>query len=198
MELQKIPNELPVRASTKDLINFIATNNVLAIKETTQKFMERGKVKYLDLLRVPSSDRLKSLVETWGPRHVHEIIIALLTKFQNAINVGQSFNTEQIIEAAADIMTEAIEYNLSLEDLVVFFDQAKIGKFGKIYNRLDTQVVMAFLDNYLDQRFEALVEYREEEAIRYRSPSREVDKMRSGLSNFGTSLGNMKNFFKKT
>lgn len=80
------------------------------------------------------------------------IILADLIKF---FNVGKSMNDTQLAETVKLIMAEY--YFLKLEDLKLCFNGMKSGKYidgGKLFDRLDGQIIMLALKAYTEERIE--------------------------------------------
>lgn len=73
-------------------------------------------------------------------------------------------NEEQMVKCAHALMRSAEEDSLGFEDLAIFLDGASMGKYGKIYTRLDQEVVFQFLEQYREQRHEEILKLREEQA----------------------------------
>ena len=56
----------------------------------------------------------------------------------------------------ADLILEEFYY-LNIEDFKLCFNMAKSGKFGKVYDRMDGQVIMDWLSMYNKMRVETKV-----------------------------------------
>jgi len=106
---------------------------------------------------------------------VLKTICAIISQFNASINVTTDrMDGGDIYECANLLM---IYTHDRIEDLILCLRMAKEGKFGKIYNRVDTLVLMEFWNKYLDMKshfFEE--EYKREKNSRgnYRD---EIDTM---------------------
>lgn len=85
------------------------------------------------------------------------LILADLVKF---FNVGKAMNDIQMAQTADLIFDEF--YYLNIEDFKLCFNMAKSGKFGKVYDRIDGQVIMDWLSTYLNMRIETVVSGNEQ------------------------------------
>jgi hypothetical protein len=70
----------------------------------------------------------------------------LITQLRQSLNVGKNLDTLQVYECAA-LLAEKYWY-LRLEEFLYVFKQAKLGKYGKVYDRLDVQVISEWLHLY--------------------------------------------------
>ena len=80
------------------------------------------------------------------------LILADLVKF---FNVGKAMNDVQMAQTADLIFDEF--YYLNIEDFKLCFNMAKSGKFGKVYDRMDGQVIMDWLSTYENMRIETSI-----------------------------------------
>ena len=92
-----------------------------------------------------------------GIRQVSLLVIDLCDTF----NVASNMNEKQILNASIGIMGEFPQ--LTLLDVAACFKQAKTGGYGKVYNRIDLQVLCEFLKTYERERTEYIVEFRQKE-----------------------------------
>ncbi len=78
-------------------------------------------------------------------------------------------SAEQIVSCAYDILSSSSEDFLSIEDLTLFFQGAKMGKYGKVYDRLDQQLIFEMLEVYRQERHEKYVSIQEEKHANYKA-----------------------------
>ncbi|GAB4042513.1 hypothetical protein GCM10028810_01650 [Spirosoma litoris] len=90
-----------------------------------------------------------------GAATLHKIVCAVLKLFCESLNLGQPMNAIQVYETAGFW----IENNPtdSIKDLIMCLKLAKQSKYGKIYNRFDSEVFGDFWSQYLEYK----AEYRE-------------------------------------
>lgn len=79
-------------------------------------------------------------------------IVYAITDLAMFLNLGKERNmTGQQIAQTAEMILQKYNY-LKLDDLKLCFNNAKQGVYGKIYDRLDGQVIFEFLNAYSDSR----------------------------------------------
>lgn len=71
---------------------------------------------------------------------------ALITQLRQSLNVGKNLDTLQVYECASLLMEKY--WYFRLEEFVYVFKQVKLGKYGKVYDRLDVQVISEWLHLY--------------------------------------------------
>ena len=84
-------------------------------------------------------------------------IFLIVKRFNDLVNVGKKLNEDQMIALAADLFERF--GSESLEDIMLFFKMARNGEFGDLY-RLDSIVILSWVDKYLDKKMEAFHENR--------------------------------------
>ncbi len=132
-------------------------------------YSENNAPKYDFLLKIPVEDRLPELAKKIGVSEMGKILMAEITKFQNCYNVIRPMNADQIAQCAYSIIQSAEEDFLSLEDLVLFFEGSKQGKYGKVYDRLDQQIIFEMLEVYRESRHRAYITIKEEKEAQYKA-----------------------------
>lgn len=75
------------------------------------------------------------------------------------VNVGKTMNDEQQIITSKTIVFD-YPY-LTLADLKLFFQRLKKGVYGKMYDRIDGQIILQALDQYVSDRSEIIGELSE-------------------------------------
>ena len=73
----------------------------------------------------------------------------------------------------ADLILEEYYY-LNIEDFKLCFNMAKSGKFGKVYDRIDGQVIMDWLSTYLNMRIETVVSGNEQKHASIKSQEKKA------------------------
>lgn len=83
-----------------------------------------------------------------GEELVLKMLCAVISLFNAAINVTTDrMSAASIYETATAIYSQ---YPLeNVEDLILCLKMAKMGQFGKIYNRVDTMVILDFWGQYM-------------------------------------------------
>lgn len=79
-------------------------------------------------------------------------IFVLIKRFCTLINVSRNLNEDQMIQLAVDLR-ERFRCD-SLEDVALFLKKAREGAYGDFY-RLDSAVIMRWVDAYMEEKMEA-------------------------------------------
>ena len=90
-----------------------------------------------------------------GETKARALIVLFLSDLVKFFNVGKAMNDIQMAQTADLILDEY--YDLNFDDFKLCFNMAKSGKFGKVYDRLDGQVIMDWLSTYKSQRVQLYV-----------------------------------------
>jgi hypothetical protein len=122
-----------------------------------QQYEKDGEVRFDLLWNIVSTDRILSLSEEYGNRRMYKLITMLLKEFCISVPLPKSkkLNDTRINVCACDLMISAKEEELSMEDLILFFERTKAGKYGAIKKYLTHQVIKEKLDMYLEERRKA-------------------------------------------
>lgn len=85
------------------------------------------------------------------------IVATMLAKLCGAFNVSKNMTTEQIQDFALTLVEDNIHGSYEnpsfrIEDLAVFFEQAKTGKFGRPFDYVDAALINEWLDAYRSER----------------------------------------------
>lgn len=104
-----------------------------------------------------SPHQLSSLRKTDEESLVNSMCV-LLTGLAKSINVGKNLDTLQTYETAT-LLIEKFWY-LRLEECMYVFKQAKLGKYGQLFDRLDITIISGWLDTY--DRTERLAEVEQQ------------------------------------
>jgi hypothetical protein len=158
-------------------------------------YSESNSPKFEALLKIPVSDRLPELTKKLGIKDMGKILMAEITKFQNCYNVVRPMNPDQIAQCAYSLIQTAEEDYLSLEDVILFLEGAKQGKYGKVYDRLDQQIIFEMMEQYRDERHRTFMRFKEEQHAQNKTAkvndrfvsdaiNEEENKYRSAFSNY--------------
>lgn len=196
VQKSQVPN------STRLLLNSVIKGNLSGILENTRKYMTAGVVSFDKVLAISLHSRVPNLTHVYGFERVHEIVIVLLTSFNNALNLIRPMSSDQIIECAHDLVMTTEEDQLSIEDYVLFFKGAKEGKYGKILDRLDQQTVFSMLEEYRQERHRQYLRIREEKEAALKSQgsterTNNPDPIAESMVQLGGRLSRMKEQLKE-
>lgn len=80
------------------------------------------------------------------------IMKLMLAKTARSFNITRNIEPGQIIELVETLNSEY--YYLKLSEVFYILKQAKLGKFGKTYERLDEPTILSWFNTYVEERFE--------------------------------------------
>lgn len=155
--IQTTNNMLPALPMyCKNLIGNILCKNVLEIKKN-MLHLQSDYGKGYDLRKVlKQGTYILVLKKHMDPMDIAKVIAALLTDYCNSYNVVRNMSAQQIVDWAIEEVENLEHY--TLEDYVVFFQQAKSGKFGQPFDRIDRGTVDSMFEQYHNERTAALRE----------------------------------------
>lgn len=123
--------------------------NILPItRQHCDELKLNGDINYQAVLSIPSKDRIPGLVSVYGFKSVHIIVTSLVRSFSDSYNLVRPMDNNQIVDCAATIVNSAVEDYLSIEDLVLFFDNAKRGVYGRVLDHMDEPLILEMLETY--------------------------------------------------
>lgn len=119
-----------------------------------QKLLQTTKeVKTFEDVFNSDSKPLAVIKKEQGIESVKDIIIIELAKCVTFFHVTEQMSTPQIEETVSLIIEEY--YYFKPEDFVLCFNNAKKGKYGNVFNRIDGAVIFEWLNKYQAERSEA-------------------------------------------
>jgi hypothetical protein len=153
--MKKAPGKRFVRSLEYEVIANLAT----------KQFLHGETILFDKLLSVPLSERIPGLINDYGLQRAHRLIKMVLQEFCYGIALPKSakLTDTKIAACACDLILAAYEDQLSLEDLIIFFEKAKEGKYGKFKGMLTHFGIMQKLDQYRLDRSEAYYQLKEEQ-----------------------------------
>ena len=183
-----------VDSSTRHLLTSIHKSDAIAIRTSIARYKESGRPLFVNLLAI--HDRIPRLVNVYGQKLIHAVVASLLGSFCNSFNVVRPMTPEQIMQCAFDMIESANEDQLSIEDIVIFFDQARQGNYGKVYDRLDQQTIFELFESYRQARHEAFRSIQETKHLERKGQGpadrNDVDEIQQAMSNYVGRMENMK------
>jgi len=92
------------------------------------------------------------------------MISKLLIDFITFLNIGKTMSEVQIVETVKLIIEDYSA--LKPDDFVLFFSKAKRGYYGKIYDRMDGQIIFEWLEQFMFERDQEIERLRKNEQVR--------------------------------
>lgn len=122
------------------------------------------------LLSIPLSERIPGLTGEYGLKRMHKLIKTVLNEFCHAISLPKSkkLTETKTSVVACDLLLAADEDQLSLEDLIVFFELTKDGKYGKFKGLVTHYAIMEKLEHFRQERYETYMRIREQKEAEVR------------------------------
>ena len=81
------------------------------------------------------------------------LMILIMNDLLDFFSVGKTMGEKQIASTIEMIVADF--YYLNIEDIKLCFDNAKRGKYGRVYDRIDGNVIYEWLQKYSEERVEA-------------------------------------------
>ena len=149
-----IEEQLPVvkKAPGK---RFVRSLEYEVIANLAKKQFLVGDVVLFDrLLSIPLTERIPGLINEYGLKRAHRLIKLVLQEFCYGIGLPKSakLSETKIAVCTCDLILAAYEDQLSLEDLIVFFERAKAGHYGKFKGMLTHFNIIQKLEQFRLER----------------------------------------------
>lgn len=90
-----------------------------------------------------------------GQMATDSFITEILTDLVMSFNVGKTMNEMQIVEMVKLIQVDY--YFLKPSELKYCFNNAKMGKYGQLYDRIDMSVIFYWLERYMEERTNVVI-----------------------------------------
>ena len=156
------------RNMTGCLMNAMETGDQQLVKTLLKPFQSGAGLDFLMLAKIPSGERIPALAKE-NKSYVHKFIVAQIEYTMKFFNLSNSLSVEQIFLLADQIIDEAGDDNISLQDVFIFLQKLATGKMGVVYNRLDIPSVMEMFDKYRDERVDEIIKIKEEIHINHKA-----------------------------
>lgn len=88
----------------------------------------------------------------YGEQSLQAILVIILTDVIKFFNTGKTMGQDQLVQTIR-LVTEDFYY-FNIEDFKLCFNNAKRGRYGKIYDRIDGNVIYEWLQKYSDERIQ--------------------------------------------
>ena len=136
-----------------------------------QNYQQDGAVKFEALLSIPLSERIPGLIESYGKKTVHRLLVMILNEFNNkvALPKAKKLTATKISVSACELMLTAYEDQLSLEDVMLFLQRAKAGLYGPIKNLVLPSVLFNKFEMYRQARHEVFVKLKERREAEFKA-----------------------------
>jgi hypothetical protein len=155
-EWKPAPGKRYIRSLEYEVISNLAMKQFVA---------EEDAIQFEGLLSIPLQERIPSLITDYGIKRAQRLIKMVLQEFCYNIPLPKSakLSDTKIAACACDLILAAYEDQLALEDLIVFFELAKKGKWGKFKGTLTHFSIMQKLEQYRMERSSAYYKLKDEQ-----------------------------------
>lgn len=120
-----------------------------------------------DVFNSPSCS-IAVMNKEFGEVHLCAFMVKVLNDVIDFFNVGKTMGKNQVANLALLIIEEF--YFFKPDDFKLCFNRAKKGLYGKVYDRLDGQVIFEWLNTYRKERCSTAEEKSITEADSHRMP----------------------------
>lgn len=103
-----------------------------------------------------SYPQLSKIRKEAGDTVVKTVLIEALSDLVMFFNVGKTMNSAQVLQTV-DLILDQYWY-LRLSEFKYCFNKAKLGAYGKVYDRIDGAVIFGWIELYLTERKDAVIE----------------------------------------
>lgn len=169
----------------------------MALNIELRKFKSGNTVKFGELLKIPSSERISNLAKNDLRGTVTTISVALTLAFET-MNLKRGMTPIQIVDLAETIVDDSEGDKISIPDLLLFLQRLTRGEYGELYDSFDSVKFMRFFGQFRDERWSEGIRIRDERDLEYKNlgdPER-VERKNTAfdehLSAFTTKLSAMK------
>jgi len=130
-----------------------------------KQFVADDGIRFDGLLSIPLNERIPGLINEYGLKRAHRLIKMVLQEFCYNIPLPKSakLSDTKIAACSCDLILAAYEDQLSLEDLIVFLEKAKEGKYGKFKGMLTHFSLMQKLEQYRQERTAVYYKLKDEQ-----------------------------------
>lgn len=126
-------------------------------------------IRFDRVLAISLHSSVPNLVHVYSFEKIHDLLAAMLTQFNNSLNLIRPMSADQIYACAHEMVMTTEEDLLRIEDYVLFFKGALEGRYGKILDRMDQQTIFSMLEEYRQQRYEALKAIKEQQHVEHKA-----------------------------
>lgn len=146
---QNRTNDLTIyKERSNRLINLLVKKDSAELAKIGMEIMPSGKPDFEGIRNYPALQLTKGSGQEATSMNG---IYLLIEDFCSSLNVKSNLSVEQMIECAGILFNDCGNYRL--EDYYTMFEMAKRGKLGKVYERLDIEVLSNMKDAYDNIRY---------------------------------------------
>lgn len=115
-----------------------------------------------------------------GDRELITILSSMILRASDHFNITNNVSENQAIDTAS-LLLEKYGYE-TLEDFSLIFKKAKKAEFGKVYNRIDTQIIFEWCEKHFEDK--AILREQIHRNIKHEGIKNDQDSVKMIESNF--------------
>lgn len=112
-----------------------------------------------------------TLQKEFGEAYMRAFMVKMLNDLIDFFNIGKTMGAVQVAQTADMVIEEY--YYFKPDDFKLCFTRAKKGVYGKVYDRIDGQVIFDWLNIYKSERMSVAEELSFQEAEKYKNDQSE-------------------------
>ena len=146
------PAKRTVKKKTKGYFNSLEYELISGL--VLQQYAKDDAIQFDLLLAIPAEDRIPALAKAFGNKRMHQLLVMIIKAFVYALPIPKykKLTDTKISVCACDILLAAEEDQLSMEDIIIFFESARKGKYGTLNSLLHHAQIMSMLQTYRQDR----------------------------------------------
>ncbi|TCJ11987.1 hypothetical protein EPD60_15625 [Flaviaesturariibacter flavus] len=158
------PKRQPSRLFTSTVEYTLIANLVV------QQYQQGHDVLWDKVLSLPFEDRIPGLMERYGKKTMHKLLLMILKEFVGQMNLAayKRPTETRVSVAACELMLTAHEDFLGIEDIILFLQRARAGYYGPIKTLVNMNLLLIQLDRYRQERHEAYMKLKEKREAEYK------------------------------
>jgi hypothetical protein len=155
----KAAGDKPKRTSARLYTSTVEYSMIAGL--VMQQYQKAHDVQFEALLSIPLEDRIPGLMEKYGKKTMHKLLLMVLKEFvaSMAMPAYKRPTETRISITACEIMLSASEDYIALEDVILFLQRAKAGYYGAIKTLVNMQLVLQLMDRYRQERHQAYLKF---------------------------------------
>lgn len=155
-----------------------------------------GDVNFPAIFNIPTAQRLPELYKENYLRATALVGMGLATAFDRMV-FRKKPSGELVNQIAEEILDTCEEDNLSLEDLMLFLQGLVRGTYGEV-SEISIAKFMNLFDQYRQERYDAIINFRENEHIQFKSlgsseRSSKSDELAEHFASMSQTISELKN-----
>lgn len=101
----------------------------------------------------------------YGEQFLYAFLTIMVSDVIDYFNVSKTMGERQVVDTVKMIAEDF--YFLNIEDFKLCFNNAKKGRYGRVYDRIDGNVIFDWMNQYMSERLDVTYPERNNEPRRY-------------------------------